>query len=306
MRNALQDRAVCPACRGPLHWARREARCAACGGVYAIQDSVPVLLVSDVQDDPVKSSQIAFYEDADGEAEYEIVRPRGTPRLHAWFIADKLRRAVSEIPLAGLHSALVVCGGSGLEAEWLSRQGVTTVCSDLSHSALLRAAQRSERFGAEFDLVVADVEELPFSDGSFDLVLVHDGLHHLVEPLKGLTEMARVAKHAVSINEPALAAVTRAAVRLGAAEETEEAGNRVARLTLPQLSATLEGLGYRVVASERYGMFYRHRPGFASHMLSAPPLFRAARLAWRTGNALGGRFGNKLVVQAVRVEELKV
>ena len=47
-------------------------------------------------------------------------------------------------------------------------------------------------------------------------------------------------------------------------------------------------------------MFYRHEPGPAVRALSQPGFFGAARLAVVAANAVAGRLGNKLVVQAVR------
>ena len=41
---------------------------------------------------------------------------------------------------------------------------------------------------------VADAMKLPFRDGSFDMVTMSDALHHLVDPDRGLREMARVLK----------------------------------------------------------------------------------------------------------------
>jgi ubiquinone/menaquinone biosynthesis C-methylase UbiE len=43
------------------------------------------------------------------------------------------------------------------------------------------------------DFQVADGNRLPFPDGSFDLVLCNSVLHHLAEPKKLLSEMARLA-----------------------------------------------------------------------------------------------------------------
>jgi SAM-dependent methyltransferase len=49
---------------------------------------------------------------------------------------------------------------------------------------------------------VCDAQRLPFVDGSFDLVLVQDGIHHLRNPALGITEMLRVARRAVVVIEP--------------------------------------------------------------------------------------------------------
>jgi hypothetical protein len=131
---------------------------------------------------------------------------------------------------------------------------------------------------------------------------VHDGLHHLERPETALAEMARVAARIVVVTEPAQAAATRLAVRIGVALEREEAGNTVERLTPDAVAATLSTCGFRTVRRNRYGMLYRHDPGWASRALSAPLLLPLAVAALRTANAIAGSLGNKLAVQAFRQE----
>jgi len=47
-----------------------------------------------------------------------------------------------------------------------------------------------------------DALSMDVADSSFGVVLVQDGLHHLANPVDGLTEMLRVAKKAVVVIEP--------------------------------------------------------------------------------------------------------
>jgi SAM-dependent methyltransferase len=95
-------------------------------------------------------------------------------------------------------SSLVVCGGVGGEGVFLLRRGFENVTlSDIAPAALdvcpePRLARR-----------VLNAEEMrDLADGSFDLVLVQDGLHHLPRPTLGFTEMLRVARRAVIVIEP--------------------------------------------------------------------------------------------------------
>lgn len=94
---------------------------------------------------------------------------------------------------------LVVCGGVGGEATWLLDQGFEDVTvSDFSESALTVCHRRESRA----QTLVLDAEALALPDGTYDLVLVQDGLHHLRRPALGLTEMLRVAARAVVVIEP--------------------------------------------------------------------------------------------------------
>jgi SAM-dependent methyltransferase len=160
--------------------------------------------------------------------------------------------------------------------------------------------ERARRHGVALTPVVADARDLPFADRSFDVVYVHDGLHHLDDPDAGLSEMARVARQAVSITEPARAAVTAVAVQLGLALEREEAGNRVARFDVNELAGALRHLGFDVVEASRYAMYYRHHPGPVSRFLSRERVFSLAKSSLTAVNRLAGGLGNKVTVQAVR------
>jgi SAM-dependent methyltransferase len=247
--------------------------------------------------------QAAHFDEEDDE--FETERPRGTTPLYAWLIEEKLRRSIDGI--AGLVpscTALAVCGGSGMDAEFLARTGATVVSADISSGASRRARERARRHELDLTPVVADAEALPFDDRSFDLVYVHDGLHHLERPEAGLAEMARVARRAVSITEPARAALTRVAVRAGLALDREEAGNRVARLDPDEVARFLREQGFEVVRAQRYGMLYRHRPGAPSRFLSRPRLFPLTVAVLRGANSVAGGVGNKMTVQAVRSDQL--
>ena len=307
--------ADCPQCRanlerGPTGVGGARLSCVSCGWRGRVADGIPILLVRPemAEHDELdhhhaqrsKAAQAAHF-DQPGEEQFETERPHGTPRLYRFLLGEKIRRAIAPIrPHLVGASALVVCGGSGMDAEYLDRAGATVTSSDLSLGAATRASARSERYGASFESIVADVERLPYRDRSFDLVGVHDGLHHLDDPFAGLSEMARVARRWVVVSEPASASMTRLAVRLGLAQETEAAGNRVARLQPREIAESLMACGFVVLKAERYAMYYPHRPGAKFRLLSRPPLFAIVRGSWRLANALIGRFGNKMVVVAER------
>jgi ubiquinone/menaquinone biosynthesis C-methylase UbiE len=266
---------------------------------FSLEDGIPIFVRGGTDH---ARRQAAHFDEED--AEFETSRPHGTTRLYEWLIEEKFRRSVRGIQdLLRGGSALAVCGGSGMDAELLARAGASVVSADISLGAARRVRERARRSGVDIVPVVADAEDLPFEDCSFDLVYVHDGLHHLEHPYAGLAEMARVARRAVSVTEPARAAITAAAVRLGLALEREDAGNPVARLELEEVENALRGAGFRIVEAHRYGMFYRHRPGPVSHLFSRRRLFPLATGAVTALNDGAGGIGNKLTVQAVRADE---
>lgn len=306
----LQELLVCPACRGPLGW-DREITCGACGRSYPLDDGIPVMLfdraaaehdeLEHLLAEEYKRRQASFFNRED-TAEFETVRPHGAPAIYGWLYAERFRRSVIglEQMLPG-SSVLTVCGGSGMDAEFLARSGARVVNSDISLGAAKRARARAGRFGLPITCIVADVEHLPFRDRSINLVYVHEGLHHLERPTFGLREMARVAAQAVSVSEPAQAAVTRFAIRLGLADEREAAGNRVARFAPEEIARGLRRSGFRLVHSERYAMYIRHQPGPFSRLFGRPCVFRGATVVWLLTNIILGRIGNRLAVVALRV-----
>lgn len=318
-RIVLRDVVVCPSCHGNLREGDGQFACATCGLNHPIDDGIPVFvgpgfverdeldhLAGDhghgqlAKGDLHKAEQAAYF-DQEALAEFEIERPAGTPSFYRFLLMEKFRRGVQ--PLGGRldgWTALAVCGGSGMDAEFLARAGASVISSDISLGAAKRTRERARRHGIPIVSIVADVEHLPFRDRSIDLVYVHDGLHHLADPEVGLAEMARVADRGISITEPARAALTKLAVKFGLALSREESGNLVARLEPAAVRIRLQEAGFSVVWSERYAMYYRHRPGRVFALLSRPRLLLIATAGWRAANFVLGRVGNKLTIVAER------
>jgi ubiquinone/menaquinone biosynthesis C-methylase UbiE len=63
---------------------------------------------------------------------------------------------------------------------------------DISPRMLARARRRAERMGLKADLEVADIEQLPFPDASFDTVTAACVFCSVGDPVRGLREAARV------------------------------------------------------------------------------------------------------------------
>ena len=85
--------------------------------------------------------------------------------------------------------------GGGVALRGLRRgQGVRYVAADISQAMLDRtmALARERGVSGQVEPVVADVGELPFADGEFDLVVSFTGLHCFPDPHAAVREMARV------------------------------------------------------------------------------------------------------------------
>ena len=94
-------------------------------------------------------------------------------------------------------SLLDVGAGSGTITASLARyipQG-RVVAADLSKEILGKALQHAESVGAHnVEVRQGNAYELPFEDGSFDVVHASQMLAHLDDPVKAVREMVRVAK----------------------------------------------------------------------------------------------------------------
>ena len=99
------------------------------------------------------------------------------------------------------QKALDICCGTGDLAFALADHNVETIGLDFSKEMLEVARQRCSKLPSGTRSVVAqpefmqgDAQQLPFADGSFDIVTVGYGLRNLANWETGLREMQRVAK----------------------------------------------------------------------------------------------------------------
>jgi ubiquinone/menaquinone biosynthesis C-methylase UbiE len=94
---------------------------------------------------------------------------------------------------AGTAILDVPCGGGVALRGLRPSQAVRYVAADLSPVMLERARAEAARRGlSNVEFVDADVESLPFDDGSFDLCLTYASLHCFADPPAALKEVARV------------------------------------------------------------------------------------------------------------------
>jgi len=105
------------------------------------------------------------------------------------FIADFAKFASS----AGLRVLEIGVGMGADYEQWLKAEANATGV-DLSTNSLARARARCEQSGLKPDLQLADAENLPFPDETFDVVYSYGVMHHSPDTEKCLREAGRVLK----------------------------------------------------------------------------------------------------------------
>ncbi len=100
---------------------------------------------------------------------------------------------ISTLP-PGARVLDVPCGGGVALRGLTPGQGIEYVAGDISTTMLERTMEAARERGVADQVVprVADVEDLPFEDGSFDLVVSFTGLHCFPDPARAVVEMVRV------------------------------------------------------------------------------------------------------------------
>jgi len=228
------------------------------------------------------------------DEKFEISRPHNAGRLYNFLISYKFQKALESLPFSirGL-SVLDICCGSGMISEYYAKKGAKVSGIDLSPEAVERASIRSKKYNFQAEFIIADSTSLPFPDNSFDIVSVHDGLHHLDTPKKAVKEMARLAKKAVVMIEPAKALITGASVLLGISKEYEGT-DFVYRFRKGELVSWLKEARIKKVITRRYIMYYPHKPGRFFRIFDNRILFYIAQKLFQVLNVLFGKFGNKI------------
>src|SRR5438067_1846144 len=89
---------------------------------------------------------------------------------------------------------LDVAAGNGNAALAAARRGCAVTATDYVESLLAQARRRADADGLDLVTRVADAEDLPFEDGSFDAVLSTVGVMFTPDPERAAAELVRVVR----------------------------------------------------------------------------------------------------------------
>ena len=127
-------------------------------------------------------------------------------RVESWWDVDDqffgpLRRLVharmayisNRIPIYGRRVLDAGCGG-GYMSEALARSGAKVTGVDIAPGAIDAARLRAKQEGLPINYRIANAEQLPFDNGSFDAVVCTDVLVHVPNPQQVIAELTRVVR----------------------------------------------------------------------------------------------------------------
>ncbi|MFN4020228.1 MAG: ArsR/SmtB family transcription factor [Erythrobacter sp.] len=107
--------------------------------------------------------------------------------------AEVERRLVAALAAAPLGHLLDIGTGTGRMAELFAGSAERVVALDKNLEMLRVARAKLQHLpAARIEMVQGDFYDLPFADGSFDTVLLHQVLHFAADPFPALAEAARV------------------------------------------------------------------------------------------------------------------
>jgi SAM-dependent methyltransferase len=147
------------------------------------------------QSDPFAGGDVAYLRDVQYRDSTKLA---ARARLHAAYgRGDWFPWWATQVPWPGNPTVLEVgCGAGWAWAEAMAQipPGLHLTLTDLSQGMLDEALARVTATNHYESVVgrVADAQDLPYDDDSFDLVVSNHMLYHLPDPARGVAELARV------------------------------------------------------------------------------------------------------------------
>ena len=204
--DSLCSRIVCPSCRAGLAWGEREAVCEEESIVYPIRDGIPHLVV------PGSRERVAAFLErylsvrhderwTDDDRQLLLALPfADTTGRRAWMWRARARglRALRRMlrRLYGQRRLRVCERGAGV--AWLSYRlaldGHAVAATDVNTDARdgLGAAAHYLDAGARFVRLAAEMDRMPLTDGTVDVVVNAASLHYARDQGAAIREAARL------------------------------------------------------------------------------------------------------------------
>jgi ubiquinone/menaquinone biosynthesis C-methylase UbiE len=165
------------------------------------------------------------------------------------FARQRLDYLSTWLDLSSIESALDVGCGDGFSTVFMRERIARVWGTDRSASMLSRNPMRGLGQIARADMMV-----LPFANGTVDLVYCWEVLHHVSDPDRAVTEMARVARRYVLIAEPNPKNLLQFAYAI-----VDREHRWVLKFSLDYMTGLLENAGLRVMHASSGGFILPNR-----------------------------------------------
>lgn len=235
-----------------------------------------------------KKKQIAYYRKKWSNKKAWYVEPTKTIDFYSKFTTDKVI-SMSSFAFKGKTALVVAGGGMGTEVKKMLDLGCGVTVADISPEALKEIKKKYPTVKS----IVADAEKLPFKNNSFDFVIVKDGLHHLLNPFRGVKEIFRVCREGFFILDFQETFLTKFLKIIRFSPTVEEAGNSNHHLPRRDWEMILTNLGVENYKTQtRIG----HMSFFQAKIFNNPIVFHLSRFVLFLFNLLFHRWGNILLI----------
>jgi|GEM_PF-3520354 len=194
MKKHTFDQVVCPLCKGRLHAdaERKILECKSCEVEYRVDEGIPIFIndaVFEKYNTELKLQDLdeeqSFYEDMYSDL-------NGLDDGHCVVSGyDELYEFMSSVERGTL---LDVGCGAGHHSKDLSKLGFDVTGIDISMNGLKQARQVNAAARQDADFLLADIENLPFKNNSFDVVFCGLILHHFPRRDRLIRELNRVCR----------------------------------------------------------------------------------------------------------------
>lgn len=162
--------------------------CLACSAVYPLVDGLPILLV---EDDNWRKKQ----DEISGEVAFNTETvPQGVHVERNDFVDQNSAELLAAADLDLSTSTALVVGCSMAELMFFRARVDRLLCLDIVPSLSLQALAATRRREIDASWICGDGEALPCASESFDVVIVRQALHHMLNYDSAVRELFRVCR----------------------------------------------------------------------------------------------------------------